>query len=102
MQAKHPCFRMGRNEAEAECLVCKRGTYISVSYKGSADLKAHLSSAKHRKAVKRSSVRSTKYYYHYYYYYYYLAAMRRKVGYQVATAESKYAFHTVTDHNSFL
>jgi len=45
MKAKHPCFRKGRNEAE--CLVCKPGTYISVSYKGIADLKSHLSSDQH-------------------------------------------------------
>jgi len=29
----HPCFRKGRNEWEAEWLVCKPGTYISASYK---------------------------------------------------------------------
>jgi len=33
MTARHPCFWKGRNEWEAECLVCKPGTYISVSYK---------------------------------------------------------------------
>ena len=27
MQEKHPCFRKGRNDYEAECLVCKSGTY---------------------------------------------------------------------------
>jgi len=33
MTAIHPCFRKGRNEWGAERLVCKPGTYISVSYK---------------------------------------------------------------------
>jgi len=33
MTAIHPCFRKSKNEWEAECLVCKPGTYISVSYK---------------------------------------------------------------------
>jgi len=33
MTAIHPCFRKGRNEWEAERLVCKPGTYILVSYK---------------------------------------------------------------------
>jgi len=33
MTARHPCFRKGRNEWEAECLVCKPETCISVSYK---------------------------------------------------------------------
>ena len=50
VNAKHPCFPKGRNESEAECLVCKPGTYISVSYKGIADLKSHVSSNKHCKA----------------------------------------------------
>jgi len=31
--AIHPCFRKGRNEWEAECLVCKPGTCTSVSHK---------------------------------------------------------------------
>ena len=28
MKAKHPCFRKGRNEWEAKCLVCKPGTDV--------------------------------------------------------------------------
>jgi len=32
MKAIYPCFRKGRNEWETECLVCKPGTCISVSY----------------------------------------------------------------------
>jgi len=51
MKAKHRCFQKSRNEWEAECLVCKQGTYISVSYKSITDLKPHLSSDKHCKAV---------------------------------------------------
>ena len=42
MQEKHPCFRKGRNDYEAECLVRKSGTYISVVYKGNGDLDTHL------------------------------------------------------------
>ena len=34
MQEKHPCFRKGGNNYEAECLVCKSGTYISVVHNG--------------------------------------------------------------------
>ena len=30
VQEKHPCFRKGRNDYKAECLVCILGTYISV------------------------------------------------------------------------
>jgi len=33
MTAMQTCFRKGRNEWEAECLVCKPGTCISVSHK---------------------------------------------------------------------
>ena len=29
MQEKHSCLRKGRDDYEAECLVCKSGTYIS-------------------------------------------------------------------------
>ena len=56
---KHPCFRKGRNVYEAECLVCKSGTYISVVHKGNGDLSTHLQSEKHREAV-RGAVASTK------------------------------------------
>ena len=43
MQEKHPCFRKGRNDYEAECLVCKSGTYISVVHKGNGNLNTHTS-----------------------------------------------------------
>ena len=59
MQEKHPCFRKGRNDCEAECLVCKSGTYISVVHKGNGDLNTHLQLEKHRKAV-RWAAASTK------------------------------------------
>ena len=60
-QDRHTCFRKGRNDYEAECLVCKSGTYIRVSvvHKGNGDLNALLRSEKHRKAV-RGAVASTK------------------------------------------
>ena len=52
MQEKHPCFRKGRNDYEAECLVFKSVTYISVMHKGNGDLNTHLQLQKHCKAVK--------------------------------------------------
>ena len=55
MQAIHPCFGKGRNEWDAECLVCKPVTFIPVSFKGSAGLKSHLSSDKRCKAVRGAS-----------------------------------------------
>ena len=59
MQEKHPCFRKGRNDYEAEYLFCKSGTYISVVNKDNGDLNTHLQSEKHRKAV-RGAVALTK------------------------------------------
>ena len=59
MQEKHPCFRKGRNECEADCLVCNSGKYISVVHKVNGDLNTHLQSEKHRRAV-RGAVASTK------------------------------------------
>ena len=29
-QEKHPCFRKGRNDNEAKCLICKSRTCVSV------------------------------------------------------------------------
>ena len=59
MQEKHQCFRKGGNDYEAECLICKSGTYISVVHKCNADLNTHLQSDKHSKAV-RGDVALTK------------------------------------------
>ena len=55
MKANHPCFRKGRKKWEKECLACKPGTYILSSYKSIADLKSHLGSDKHSKAVREAS-----------------------------------------------
>ena len=55
----HAHFRKGRNDYEAECLVCKSRTYMSVMLKGNGDLNTHLESEKHCKAV-RGAVASTK------------------------------------------
>ena len=56
MREKHSCFRKGRNNYEAECLVCKSGTYISVVHKSKGDLNTHLQSEKRRKAVRGTIV----------------------------------------------
>ena len=93
MQAKYPFFNKGRNEWEAECLVCKPRTYISVSYKGAADLKSHLISSKHSKAIREASA-STKVTS-------YFATTGSKKEDQVTAAEVTYAFHAVKHHNSF-
>ena len=52
MREKHLCFRKGKNDYEAECLVCKSRTYTSVMHKGNGDLDTHLQSEKHCKVVR--------------------------------------------------
>ncbi|KAM6225612.1 uncharacterized protein M6G45_017781 [Spheniscus humboldti] len=51
LQAKYPCFRVGRERWEAECLVCQEGTYVSVARKGSLDLEANVQSMEHKRNV---------------------------------------------------
>ncbi|XP_063174701.1 uncharacterized protein LOC134507756 [Chroicocephalus ridibundus] len=51
LQAKYPCFRLGRERWEVECLVCQEGTYVSVANKDSLDLDAHVQSVKHKRNV---------------------------------------------------
>ena len=94
MQEKHPCFRKGRNDCKAECLVCKSGTYISVVHKGNGDLNTHLQSEKHRKAVRwaAASTKMTNYFV--------TAGSKRED--EITAAEGTLAFHAVKHHYSFL
>ena len=94
VQAKHPCFRKGRSDWEAECLVCRSGTFISFSCKGSADSKSHLGSVKHCKAVGDASV-CTKVTNNF-------VTSGSKTEDKVTTAEGTSAFLTAKHHNSFL
>ncbi|XP_061140426.1 nuclear valosin-containing protein-like [Syngnathus typhle] len=55
LNQKFPCFRQGRDPQEAECLICKTGTFVSVANKGANDLQAHINSAKHTKAARAES-----------------------------------------------
>ena len=55
MQAKNLGLRKGRDGSEAECLVCKPGTYISVAHRGSGDLNKHVLSEKHIRAVRAAT-----------------------------------------------
>ncbi|XP_029367661.1 uncharacterized protein LOC115049526 [Echeneis naucrates] len=52
LRKKFPVYRPGRDVWEAECTVCKAGTYVSVSSKGAGDLTAHMDTEKHKKAVR--------------------------------------------------
>ena len=94
MQEKHPCFRKGRNDYEAECLVCKSGTYISVVYKINGDLNTYLQSEKHRKALRwaAASTKMTNYF----------VAAGSKCEDEITAAESTLAFHAAKHHHSFL
>ena len=94
MQEKHPCFRKGRNVYEAECLVCKPGTYISVVHKGNSDLNTYLQSEKHRKAVRwaAASTKMTNYF----------VTAGSKCKDEITAAEGTLTFHAVKYHHSFL
>jgi len=93
MQNKLPCFKKGRDEWEAECLVCKPGTFVSLAHKGISDLQSHVSSEKHKRAVQGegSSMKLT----------HYLVKPGSEAE-DVSAAEGTYAFHTVKHHSSFL
>ena len=94
MPEKHPCFRKGRNDYEAECLVCmvcKSGNYISVVHKDNGDLNTHLQSEKHRKAIRRAvaSTKMTNYF----------VRAGSKYEDEITAAEGTFAFHAV-EHQS--
>ena len=94
MQEKHPRLRKDRNDYEAECLVCKSGTYISVVHKGNGDLNTHLQSEKHRKAVRwaAASTKMTNYF----------VTAGSKCENEITAAKGTLAFHAVKHHHSFL
>lgn len=57
---KFPYFHLERerNPNEAECLMCKAGTYLSVTNKGVNDLQTHVGSAKHSTVARGKSLSS--------------------------------------------
>lgn len=93
MQNKLPCFKKGRDEWEAECLMCKAGTFVSLAHKGINDLQSHVNSEKHKRAVQEegSSMKMTHYF-----------VKPGSEAEDVSAAEGAYAFHTVKHHGSFL
>ena len=90
MQEKHPCFRKGRSDYEAECLICKSGTYISVVHKGNGDSNTHLQSEKRRKAVRGgdadASTKMTNYF----------VTAGSKCEDEITAAEGTLAFHALS------
>ncbi len=63
LRKKFPVYWPGWDIWDAECTVCKAGTYVSVSSKGAGDLTAHMDTEKHKKAVRgeSSSAKLTEY-----------------------------------------
>lgn len=91
LKKKFPGFRAGRDAFEAECTVCKAGTYVSVSSKGAGDLKAHMDTEKHKKAVRgETSAKLTDFF-----------VKPGKTEDAVNAAEATLAFHTVKHHHSY-
>ena len=95
MVEKHPYFRKGRYDYEAECLVCKLRIYIFVMRKGNGDLNAHLQSEKHCKAVRgvAASTKMTNYF---------VTAGSKCVN-EITAVEGALLFHTVgvKHHHNF-
>jgi hypothetical protein len=52
LKSKYSCFRNGRDDLEAKCLVRKPGISMSVANKGALDLRAHVECEKHKKALR--------------------------------------------------
>lgn len=91
LKKKFPVFRPGRDQWEALCTVCNAGTYVSVSSGGARDLKFHLDTEKHKKAVQGESSTPS------------IAEYFVKPGNEdaVNAAEATWSFHTVKHHNSY-
>ena len=90
LKKKYPCFRLGRDASEAECMTCRAGTFVSVANKGGSDLEAHVHSAKHKTAARgeSSSSKVTDFFV-------------SKTDTSVTAAEGTLAFHTIKHHNSY-
>ncbi|KAM3824636.1 uncharacterized protein M6D78_016129 isoform 1-T5 [Vipera latastei] len=93
LKQKYPHFRKGRDDYEAECLVCKAGTFVSVAYKGASDLEYHMSSEKHKKALGGDSwsAKLTEF----------LVTPGAKAEDALAAADSTLALHNIPNCNSY-
>jgi hypothetical protein len=90
LKSKYSCLQNGCDEWEAECLVCKPGTYVSVAKKGALDLRTHVESEKQKKAV-RGEMSSANVF----------TKLGSKSDDAVFEAEDPFAFHTVKYHSSY-
>ncbi|XP_026547991.1 uncharacterized protein LOC113429697, partial [Notechis scutatus] len=93
LKQKYPHFRKGRDDYEAECLVCKAGTFVSVAHKGASDLEYHMSSEKHKKALGGDSwsAKLTEF----------LGTPGTKAEDALAAADSTLPLHTIPSCNSY-
>ena len=80
----------GRDDFEAECIVCGYGTFVSVANKGKLSLDMYVESKKHKKAIggETSSAKVTDYF----------CKLGTQAEDNVAAAEVTMAFHTVKHH----
>jgi hypothetical protein len=94
LTSKYSCLRNGRDEWEAECLVCKPGTYVAVANKGALDLRAYVECEKHNTVVRgeTSSRKVTSIFF---------TKSGSKSDDAVIAADGASAFHTVKYHSSY-
>ena len=52
LRQKYLCFKKGRDDFEAECVVCGYDTFVSVANKGRLSLDMHVESTKHKKVIR--------------------------------------------------
>jgi hypothetical protein len=92
LKSKYLCFRNGRDEWEAECVVCKPGTYVSVAHRGALDLRAHVECERHKEALKAETSSPKEQVF---------MKSGSKSDDAVLAAEGAFAFHTVKHHSSY-
>ncbi|XP_066486947.1 MAX gene-associated protein isoform X3 [Tiliqua scincoides] len=92
LASRYKSFKPGRNQYEAECLVCPAGTYVSVANKGAQALEIHIQSQKHRRSIQNcSSIADIATF----------VAQSSKPSHAVNAAEATLAFHDISHHSSY-
>ena len=93
LQKKYPCFKKGRDDFVAKCIVCDYGTFVSVANKGRLSLDMHVESTKYKKAIRREtlSAKVTDYF----------TKPGTHTEDNVAAAEATTVFYTVKHHQSY-
>ena len=93
LRQKYSCFRKGRDDFEAECIVRGYSTFVSAANKGRLSLDMHVESVKHKKAIRgeTSSAKVTDYF----------CKLGTQTEDDVAATEAIMTFHTVKHHQSY-